>query len=264
MLSGETNVRHRIASLVLAGAAASAAAALAASPADDAYQAAENLLASGAHLEAAEGYADFAKRFATDPRAPEAHLRGAEALFRAGRIEESLGEFERQAHDPRAKFRAGNALFLLGRFAPAARRLRELLDMSELPHELEGPARYFLVRSLLAAGRAEDARRVIAGFRPHDDRTAVFASLAKGDIEAAGLAPGGDGPDPRRVDAALSAYREALKRRPASRLVPEITFRIAEIERRRGRAKEALESYTRAAQADPDGPVAPYAALGAS
>ena len=226
--------------------------AAAATPADDAWQAAENLFASGEFPDAAEAYAGFRGRHADDPRATEAGLRQGEALFRAGRLDPALAEFASAARDPRARFRLGNVLYLLGRPAEAIPHLRGLLADSGTPPELEGPARYFLIRSLVSMGKTDEARRAMVGFVLRDDAAAAYTGLALGDIEAAGL--GASVPDGRQAgeadpqqrsaaaEAAVAAYRDALPRAGEGRLRAETLLRMAEVQRRAGRTGEARKS----------------------
>lgn len=229
------------------------------SPGDDAFQAATNLFAAGRWAEAAEAYAGFAAKFQGDPRVAEAELRSAESLFRAARLEESLTAFESCAGDPRARFRVANVRYLLGRHEEAAAGFRELLGRRDLPNSLDGPARYFLARSLLALGRPDEAQAALESASKTHSPAAAYARLALGDLDAAAFFASRD---QKLFDSALGAYRAALERAEKGRLVPEALFRIGELFRRAGRAKEAGESYRRAAEGYPSSPVAPYARLG--
>lgn len=242
------------------------------SPADDAYLAAGNLLASGRYSDAAEAYDRFANDFPEHPRAEAALFRASEALFRAGRLMDALSGFKRLKTDPRARFRESCILYLSGRAEEAARELEALLKSGDLPAGLEGPSLYFLGRAALALagkGRADLARRggrasrvLIERARERleraakDPKVAPYALLALGDMEAA--------KGPESFAKAVGFYRRCLEKAERGRLVPECLFRIGELERLSGRSEEALASYRRLIQGFPRSLVAPYAHVGAA
>jgi TolA-binding protein len=233
------------------------------SPADDAYQAAANLFAGGRYAEAAEAYSAFPKAHSADARAAEARFMAAESLFRAGRRPESIEAFAALRADPRAALREANALYILGRPADALPRLRELVSRKGLPATLAGPARYFLARSLVALGKLDEARKALAAApKPPPAPARPYLAAALGDVEAAAfLAPKGKGGgDPKRLDAALAAYREALDAR--GDVVPDVLFKMGELLRRAGKPAEAVPCYRRAADGFASSPVAPHARLG--
>ncbi|MHC4200328.1 MAG: tetratricopeptide repeat protein, partial [Planctomycetota bacterium] len=256
-----------VAATCLCGSGQAARAAAAPSTADDAWRAAGNLFARGRYPEASEGYAAFADEFAKDARAPEARFRSGEALFRAGLLEESLKRFRALRDDARAALREANVLYLTKRPEKAVAKLREMLAREGLPASLEGPARYFLARSLLSLGRPDEARKAVEKAPKAPKPARACLKLALGDVEAAAYLAGkkkGAG-DAGRLEAALAAYRDALEKDAGGgRLAPEILFGIGELLRRSGRAKEAIEHYRRVAEEHASSPVAPYARLGLS
>jgi tetratricopeptide (TPR) repeat protein len=236
--------------------------------ADDTYLAAERLLGAGRWTEAAVSFGVFLKGFPDDPRAREAIFRRGEALFRGGRLEEALVEFDAAGPDLRSRFRAANTLYLLGRAADASVALSSILDEPGLK-DLEGPIRYFLARSLLARGKPDEARAVLEAYGGGAGPAAAYVKLALGDVEAAqlGMAAEREGearPDKEHLDRTLSAYRDVLETATEGRLVPETLFRIAELLRWSGMTEDAARHYRRAVEVAPSGPVAPYAKLGAA
>ena len=233
------------------------------SPADDAYQAAANLFAGGRYADAAEAYAAFPKAHPDDKRAAEARFMAAESLFRAGDLDASLEAMAALRSDARAALREANALYLLGRPADALPRLRELVARKGLPRSIEGPARYFLARSLATVGKIDEARKALqAASKKPGPVMRVYLAAAVGDVEATAFfaAKAKGGGNPKHLKAALAAYRKVIGAN--GELVPDVLFKMGELLRRAGKPGEALTYYRRVANEFATSPVAPHARLG--
>jgi TolA-binding protein len=231
------------------------------SPADERYQLAGALYARGEFARAAEEYSGFARRFARDPRAPEASFRSAESLYRAGKNKKARAAFQKclklklpAARAAAARLRIGTIQYAAGDATGAAATLAGL-QMKHLSTEARQIACYFLGAALLENGKKKAANvylRTAAASKRAEIAAPALLELARAESESG-----------RRAGAAkhLDAL---LKNFPNSPQAPEAGFRKAEALRAAGKAAAALPLYAAVLKRSPPGELAARAALGAA
>ncbi|MEZ6244148.1 MAG: tetratricopeptide repeat protein [Phycisphaerales bacterium] len=287
--------RRLIALAIVLGALTPALTAVAAPEHDErAYYTANGLLNRGLYDLAADEYRRFLESNADHEKAPLAHYGLGVALYRLGQHAEALEQLDMVAGDEAFEFAAetdllrGHCHLALNAPEEAARDfasvVREHADHASAPD-----AAVLLVESLNRAGRHDEAVQAADAVAkrwpdaPMRDRAELFKGLSllatDHPTEAADAfegivrrSPDGELANNAQLllaqsrhrlgaqDDAEQAYRRVIDRAPPE-LAAEAMVGLGQLERQRGRFKEAAKTLDDALTRYPDSPMAPRASL---